>query len=352
MSEAAKRPVMLPRLALRLDGALPAADCRDRAQAAEAYPFASLWLAENPFARGALPAAAACAAATRRLRIGVGVVNPLTRHPVQLAMEWAALDELAGGRTVFGIGAGIAAAMRQLGVVADRPLAAVGEAIAIIRRLLQGETVSHRGRVFLLDRVRLDFRPKQPPPPIFMAAVGDRALDLCGRIADGLVVSNMLPAGFSVRAAAMLRRAAEGEGRRMPEIVQYVPCAAGPDSALVRRRIAAPLARLLRSFWPLGIVQPARRAAMVELSGIAEAEFADAAARLDSGEAAEHVLDDRFIDAFAVAGTAAECFARMAAYRSAGVDELALNFVGPAPVGDLDYLGRALAETGAAGSRM
>jgi 5,10-methylenetetrahydromethanopterin reductase len=340
----------LPRVAVRLDGMLPPQDCLRHARMAEAHPFAALWFAENPFARSAVPAAAAAAAATGRLRICVGVVNPFARHPVLLAMEWAALGELSQDRAVLGIGAGIAAALRQMGVAADRPLAAVADAIAIIRRLCRGETVSYRGRVFSVDEVRLDFTPRTPPP-IFMAAVGDRGLALCGRIADGLVVSNMLSCNYAARAAAILRQAAANAGRPMPEIVQYLPCAAGPDGAEARRLVKAPLARMLSAFWSRGAEQPHRRSAMVEGSGITAAEFAATVARLGRGEAAELALDDRFVDAFAVAGTADQCLARMAAYRSAGVGELALGFVGPHPEHDLDYLGRALGETLAAGRR-
>jgi alkanesulfonate monooxygenase SsuD/methylene tetrahydromethanopterin reductase-like flavin-dependent oxidoreductase (luciferase family) len=60
---------------------------------------------------------------------------------------------------------------------------------------LSGEEISYRGRVFSVDRVRLDYRPPRADLPIFMAAVGERSLALCGEIADGLLVSNMLPPG-------------------------------------------------------------------------------------------------------------------------------------------------------------
>jgi 5,10-methylenetetrahydromethanopterin reductase len=351
MTGRGQRPV-LPRLAVRLDGAVPPQACLRFAQAAEAHSFSSLWFAENPFARSVLPAAAACAAATQRLRIGVGVVNPFSRNPTLLAMEWGALDELAQGRAVLGIGAGIAEAVRHMGFGWDRPLSAVRDAIHIVRHLLRGEEVTYRGRVFSIDRVRLDFRPPRAELPIFMAAVGDRSLELCGEIADGLIVSNMLPSGYTLRAAAILREAARAAGRGAPEIVQYVPCVAGPDRAAARQLVKPRLAGMLIAFWSLGEERPARRASMVRASGVAAAEFAAIVARLHGGEAANEVLDDRFVDAFALAGTAADCLEQAAAYRKAGVDELALNFVGPDPADDLDYLGRALParEAGGRGS--
>ncbi len=45
---------------------------------ASAHGFVSVWFAENPFNWSVLPAAAACAVVTERLRIGIGVFNPFS----------------------------------------------------------------------------------------------------------------------------------------------------------------------------------------------------------------------------------------------------------------------------------
>lgn len=337
-------PHRLPRIAIRLDGGLPPRRCGELAQAAETAGFTGVWLAENPFARGVLPAASACALMTARVRIGVGVVNPYSRHPTLIAMEWGAFDELAQGRAVLGIGAGIAAAVRQMGLGWERPLSALRDAIHIVRGMLRGETVSYRGRVFSVDGARLGYRPPRREPPIYMAAVGTRSLGLCGEAADGLIVSNMLPRGYTERAAAIVSRAATEAGRQPPQIVQYVPCVALPDRDEARRAVKPPLGAMLTAFWSVAQNWPARTAAMVGSSGIADSEFAAAIGRLRNGEAAERVLDDRFIDAFAIAGTGEECLAQAAAYGAAGVNELALNFVGDDPTANIKCFGEALGD--------
>jgi alkanesulfonate monooxygenase SsuD/methylene tetrahydromethanopterin reductase-like flavin-dependent oxidoreductase (luciferase family) len=74
---------------------------------------------------------------------------------------------------------------------------------------------------------------------------------------------------------------------------------------------------------------PAAKASLVDHSGIAEAEFAAAVA------APATALDDRFVEAFAVAGTIDDCRARIAAYGAAGVTDLVLTFVSPDPVCDM-----------------
>src|SRR5207245_9571004 len=111
----------LPKLSVRLSGAVNSRHCVDLANIAEANGFHSLWFAENAFNRGVLPAASACAAATRRIGIGIGVFNPYNRHPTLMAMEIGALDELAQGRARLALGAGNGAGTGRLRLGTGRP---------------------------------------------------------------------------------------------------------------------------------------------------------------------------------------------------------------------------------------
>ena len=74
------------------------------ARAAERAGFGSVWIAEDYYQPGAFTLAGAVAAATERITVGLGVVNPYTRHPAILAMETAALAGVAPGRIVLGLG--------------------------------------------------------------------------------------------------------------------------------------------------------------------------------------------------------------------------------------------------------
>lgn len=322
----------MPRLGLRLHGGLDPRRCVELATAAEAYGYASIWFAENPFERGVMAAAAACAAATRRIEIGIGVWNPYLRHPAQIAMEIGALDELAQGRAALGIGAGIAAPIKRLGIDNSHPIGALGDTFHIVRGMLRGESVTYRGPAFAVEDARLSYRPRRPDLPLLMAARGPRALALCSRIADGLMVSNMCPPGFASQAGASLR-----PGMR---IVQYAPCIAGADGGRAVAEIQPVLAGMLRTFWALGQKVPAAKASLIDRSGIAEADFAAAIERLQTGEAPETAIDRRFVDAFSVAGTGEDCIRRIAAYDAAGVTDLVLTFAGPDPVADMAYLAR------------
>jgi alkanesulfonate monooxygenase SsuD/methylene tetrahydromethanopterin reductase-like flavin-dependent oxidoreductase (luciferase family) len=181
-----------------------------------------------------------------------------------------------------------------------------------------------------------------------MAAMGDRSLALCGAIADGLIVSNLCPPGHTERAAGIVERAAAQAGRPSPRIVQYVPCVARPDREEARRAAVVAIGETLAALWPAGGEWPALRETIVAESGIPKAEFVTALDRLRRGDPPQQALDDRFIGAFAIAGTAEECLARAALYRRAGVGELVLTFAGSQPAQDIAYLGGAVAELAAA----
>ena len=69
-----------------------------------------------------------------------------------------------------------------------------------------------------------------------------------------------------------------------------------------------------------------------------------ALARLRRGEPADTVLDDRFIAAFAIAGTAEDSLVQAAQYRRAGVAELVLTFGGPQPEADMAHFATVLSD--------
>ena len=329
-------------IGLRLHGGIDPQRCVELAKAAEANHFASVWFAENPFERGVMPSAAACAVATRRIRIGIGVWNPFNRHPSLIAMEIGALDALAQGRAALGIGSGLAAQIRKLGVDNKKTLGAMRDTFHIVRGLLRGEDVSYSGPVFSAKGVKLGYVPPRPDMPLFMAARGDKALQLAGEIADGLVVSNMCPPPFTAHAVGIVRKAAAAAGRAMPaSVIQYVPCIARADGTEARRAIKPALAPMLKQYWALGQNVATAKESMRH-SGIPEADIQRAVERIETGDQPEDVLDDRFVDAFTIAGSADQCLERIDAYARAGVSEMVLTFVGAQPVADIEYLGRAL----------
>jgi 5,10-methylenetetrahydromethanopterin reductase len=316
---------------MRVHGGLPATKCVEFARLAEQVGFETLWFAENPFNRGVWPAMTASLLATDRITIGIGVFNPYNRHPTLIAMEIAAFDELAKGRTALGIGSGIGDRVTRMGLSYAKPLAALRDCTTIVRGMLRGETVTHSGAVFSVENVRLECPVFRPDMPIYLAATGDGALRLAGQIADGVMISNMSPPGFTIRARGLVAAGAEKAGRAPPAaVVQYVPCVLREDPAEARQIVRATIADMLSAYWRMGTVSPLIREAMVRESGIAMEEFAGAMAALDAGQELG-ILDDRYIDNYSLAGDPAGFAEGVERFAAAGVTELVLTLVGPEP---------------------
>ena len=256
-----------------------------------------------------------------------------------MATEIAAFDELSEGRAVLGIGAGIPSRIKKTHAPVDRPIAAVRDAVTITRSLLRGETVTYTGKAFSADGVRLDFTPRRGNVPILTAAMGAQALRLCGEIADGVIISNLVPPAFTRRAGAIIHEAATRTNRHAPrEIVQYVPGVVRDDGAEARRIAKRGVAAMLTAY--AQTASAATRAAMSE-HGRPE-EFARAMSRLARGEAPEVAIDDRLLAEYAIAGTPGDCLAQAEVYAEAGVTELAIAPIGEHPCDDIARLGKAI----------
>jgi alkanesulfonate monooxygenase SsuD/methylene tetrahydromethanopterin reductase-like flavin-dependent oxidoreductase (luciferase family) len=158
-----------------------------------------------PFTHDGWTMLGALATLTRRARIGPAVTyafDPAAHHPSWLAKRAVTVDHLSSGRLDLRMAIGAEdpatrAAWQSHGIrypAAGARVAAVEEALGIVRALWRGETVSARGRVFTVHEARLEPLPVQRPgPPVWLAAMKPRALDLAARCADGWEASYVSP---------------------------------------------------------------------------------------------------------------------------------------------------------------
>jgi coenzyme F420-dependent glucose-6-phosphate dehydrogenase len=127
---------------------------------------------------------------TEKLTLGTGVTCPTMRiHPAIVAQAAATSAALMPGRFFLGVGSGENLNEHVLGdrwPSAEERLEALEEAVAVIRKLWQGDLVSHRGKHFTVDRARLYTLPDEPPP-IAVAASAPNAAELAGEIGDAFV---------------------------------------------------------------------------------------------------------------------------------------------------------------------
>src|SRR5215470_2788456 len=156
--------------------------------------FGSLWVGDSLGAKprpDSISLLGALAAATRRVRLGVGCMASFpVRDPLVFAYQWATLDLVSSGRMLLaactGLVAGGASAREgALWGVADRERGArLAENIDICRRLWSEADVSFTGRFHSIANVTVEPRPVQQPCPIWIAS-NPRPVGLKPEIVDG-----------------------------------------------------------------------------------------------------------------------------------------------------------------------
>jgi 5,10-methylenetetrahydromethanopterin reductase len=299
------------RLAVAASGASPSTDVLELARACDGLAVDELWLTEDYYERGAFALAGAVLASTSRLSVGIGVVNPWTRHPVLIAMEAAALAEIGPGRVTLGLGSSNARWMdQQLGIAFERPLSRLGSAVTIIRAALAGAPVDQEWGGRRLD-ARLSFTPPQPVP-LALGVKGERALRLAAGTADVILLSAM-----SSPAYVRWVRDLVGPGPRLDVLVGVSLQEDGePNASAARDRIRAFVATYLGVHGD----QPITRVA-----GLDAATATALRAGWAAGTPRVGLITDELMVPFCLAGTADDVRLGIAAYAEAGADTLVVQ---------------------------
>ena len=168
---------------------------------------------------------AAAAMVTENLRIGLGVVNPYSRHPALIAMEFATLDEMSNMRTVFGLGSGVPFWMDQMGIYDKKPLSRTRACVKLVRKIMTGENINHEDSFFTAKDIKLVFKPIRKSAPIYLAFEGPKGLALSGEIGDGVILSIFCTPAYVKFAWDCVEKGAKKVGRSLDtyEMVAYMP---------------------------------------------------------------------------------------------------------------------------------
>ncbi len=187
-----------------------------------------------------IPAMAAAAGATSRIRVLTGIVIAPLYHPVMLAKLVATLDQISGGRLDFGIGVSgqrdTVVEFEALEIPVNTRGRRTDEMLSAMKQLWTGESISHHGRFFNFDDIMLLPKPMQEPhPPIWVAGRSDAAVRRAAIDGDG-----WYPYLFTVnrirRSNQNVREMAEQSGRDLSNynwgLNQPTAIDVDPDKAL------------------------------------------------------------------------------------------------------------------------
>ena len=241
-----------------------------------------------------LPVFAVAATRTERIKLGTAIIHTWSRHPLVLAQESAAIEQLAPGRLRLGIGPTSAVlAKRFYGLEYRKPLTNLREYLITVRALLHEGTVEFQGE-HVTARSRLSVTA---PVPVLASALRPRSFELCGELSDG-AISWMCPLSYLLDVALpAMRRGAEKAGRETPPLVAHVPIAMTAD-----REAARALAR----------TQLATYASGQNFRGM----FAAAGFDVTEG------YSDQLLDDLVVSGDESEVAEALANWHQAGVGEV------------------------------
>lgn len=294
----------------------PAARVRELTSVAERLGYVNAWFGDSQnIWRECFTTMAASAVGTTRIVFGSGVTNALTRHRSVLASTFATLSELTDGRVVVGIGTGDSA-LRTMGL---RPLrlAELEAAVEQLRSLLAGLPVREETST---AAYHLDYLPGPQRIPIYIAASAPNILRLAGRVADGVIALVGTDPRFIRAALATIEDGAREGGRQLEDlhVVLWTPTAIEDDGNVARDLVRAHVARVV--IRPLPAVIEARQMAAVERIR----ERYDYYHHMDPEAIHGGEVPDDLVNLFALAGTEAECTARLREILPLGVDQVAI----------------------------
>lgn len=307
-------------------------------ESAEALGFDRLWHSNEKFGRDMVANMTLSAVHTGRIGIGAAVADPYSVHPALTAAAMATVDDMASGRVIVGMGAG-GSGFPAMGIRRERPVAAMRDAVAVMRAMWSGEPATVEGEVVGVRGGVLGF-PARAGIPVVIATRGPAVLRLAGRIADGAMIATMATPRGVAAAWDFVRQGARQAGRDPDEVevISRVDTCVDPDRDRARAGVRQMIAFLLWSSYPnrdfvtqLGMEVPSELEALIAKR--------DYELMFEAGP----LVPEEFVDAFAWAGTPEETAAKIGRIADMGIRRFGVWVLAP-PGGGIESVIRLMAE--------
>jgi 5,10-methylenetetrahydromethanopterin reductase len=324
---------MTVRFSLRVNNDLDLAALTGLARAAEGAGIDQLWVSNDLMMRSAPALLGAVFQSTTRLHLGIGIMNPYSVHPAELAMVASTLQEMSGGRFLLGLGAGSSEFLSWIGIPQEKPLTDTRAALRAIRTLIEGRNpadVEGAGAGWTRDAY---LRLPATRVPIYIGAMSPRMLAFAGAEADGVLALLFPPEHFET-ASGLVAAGAVDAGRRLADLDMpaCVWLALDEDREKADRALALKLAYYGAAFSPY----------LLSRAGLAQEDFAPALDALRAGDedAAVRAVTPRMLS-LGISGDPDAVIARCRELQRRGATHLSFGPpLGPDPVAAIELLGR------------
>lgn len=316
---------------LRVNNDLSSTALLELAVAAEQAGFDQLWVSNDLLLRSAPVLVGALAARTSRLQLGIGIMNPYTVHPTELAMLAATAQETSNGRFLLGVGAGAPEFLAWAGAERRRPMSTTRQTVAAVRKLVGHPDVADGDLPsWWSDSAFLRFAVAEPVP-VYVGAMGPQMRKLSGAVADGALPLLYPPESYT--AARDEVRAGLFEAGRDPGCFDLPACiwVSVGEEELARRALAEKLA----------YYGPSISAVQLAAVGLTPQQFEPASRYAQVGELtkAAALIDDRMLT-LGIAGTPDQVVERCRGLATLGVEHISFGPpLGPDPHAAIELLG-------------
>jgi F420-dependent oxidoreductase-like protein len=297
-----------------------------------------VWVAEA-YSYDAVSLMGYLAARTERIEIGSGILPIYSRTPTLTAMTAAGLDALSGGRAILGLGTSGPQVIEGFhGVPFDKPVGRTREVIEICRAVWRRERIEHEGiytipvpegrGTGLGKPLKLINHPRRADIPIWIAALGDKNVEMTAELAEGWLPHAVVPERMQQAFGAPL---AAGLAKRAPELgpLQIT----GGGFLAIEEEMWEPARQAARAMFALYIGGMGARGKNFYNTVMQRQGWADAAGTVQDlyldgrKEEAAAALPDEFIEKSTLIGPPSFVKERIAALHEVGVTHLQVNAV-------------------------
>lgn len=290
----------------------------ERVRVADDLGVESLWVGEA-WGHEAFITLTQLALITKRIGLGTGIVNVFSRTPALLAMSFATLDELSGGRAIIGLGSSGANVVEHWhGVPFRKPATRLREYVRIIDTIIAQERLLHEGELFHLQRgFIMQFRTVRKHIPTYIASITPKSMVQTGEIADGWMPiywpKDKIGAGIDLlmQGAAKAGKT-RGDLTVAPAIVMQLTDRGSEEE--IRAQARAPIAFYVGRMGTYYYQMLNRHGFEEEVAAI------QAAWATRDAKAAAAAVSDRMLDQTAIVGPVERCKEELDARRALGVD--------------------------------
>jgi 5,10-methylenetetrahydromethanopterin reductase len=322
-------------LGVGTDGVTSMSETLELATQADILGFHSFWLSEGYHSRSAIVRAALIATATRKIKIGLGILSPHTKHPALLAMEAASLDEIARGRILLGMGR-VLNALRKHAFDSAGTAQVIKESTEIIKGMLSGKLIQYEGSRFKIvpPGSRLDLEPCGELP-VYIGATGPEMLRLAGQYADGIIFNYPCTPSFVRWAMPFVEQGLSRSSRSLKnfEVAAYLLVSVDENEKkavdATKRFVAQKL--------------PTRHSEMLRHAGVTEKEISAVKGNVESVglSKAAAALGDEVVRKVVIAGSPSQVVKGIARFLGTGLKlPIVWEIIGPDRLHSLGLLAR------------